>query len=198
MPGVLGRLDLLPPEDFENIDEGMRTAYVDAMKELERKGIVSAGPPGDYKGEMPDDLASLDDEALGDLLNQLSRRCGFLDVELMKAAGLKKQSEVRLTKTMARVRLMLKVDEEGKKLTGPDKDDRVEVDPRVVEASRAEVYHYTFYSVLKGIRDEAQKNWETVSRRITQRGQEVNRMRRDVNVGGVPIQGRTFVRRGHT
>jgi hypothetical protein len=198
MPGALGRLDLLPPEDFDNIEESMRSAVQDAMEELKRKGIVSAGPPGAYKGEMPNDLTSLDDEKIGDLLNQLSRWCGFLDVELAKAASLKKQSEVRLRKVMARVRLVLKVDEDNKKLTGPDKDDRVESDPRVVEASRDEVYHYTLYTVLKGVRDEAQKNWETVSRRITQRTAEMGRMRREVNVGGVPIQGRTFIRRGTT
>jgi hypothetical protein len=197
MPGTLGRLDLLPPEDLDNIETSLSSAVSDAMAEIQRKGISGAAPPRGFKGDLPDDLSSLDDEKVGNLLNNLSRWCGYLDVELSKAAALKKESEVHLAKIMARCRLTLKVDEEGKKLTGPDKDDRVEADPRVVEASRREVYHFTLYSVLKGIRDEAQKNWETVSRRITQRGQEVNRMRREVSVAGTPTMGRTFVRRPH-
>lgn len=193
--GTLGRLDLLPPEDLDNIQESLSSAVQDAMSEIQRKGIQPAGPPKGYQGEMPDNLSSLDDERVGNLLNNLSRWCGYLDTELTKAASLKKQSEVHLSKVMARVRLTIKVDEDNKKLTGPDKDDRVECDPRVVEASRREVYHFTLYTVMKGVRDEAQKNWETVSRRITQRGQEVGRMRREISVAGTPVQSRTFVRR---
>lgn len=199
MPGSLGRLDLLPPEDLDIIHDGLTTAYQDAAKALLGRGIDTAGPPQGFHGEMPANLTSLDDGRVGDLLNQLSAWCGYLDVELSKASATKHQAEAHLTTTRARIRLSLKADEEGKKLTGPDKDDRVECDPRVVEATRQELYYYTYYIILRGVRDEAQKNWETVSRRITQRGQEVGRMRRDVGVAGIPVSGgRSFVRRQQT
>lgn len=194
MPGALGRLDLLPPEEFDVIDDSLSTAVSAAMTDLAKKGVIAAGRTPSTRGEMPTDFTSLDDDKLGNLLNELSQWCGYLDTELMKAGALKKQAETHLEKVQARVRLALKVDEEGKRLTDKDKDDRTSVDPRVVEATRREIYHYTLYVVLKGIRDEAQKNWDTVSRRITQRTTEQGRQRRDVNVAGVPLQGRTFRR----
>jgi hypothetical protein len=195
MPGILGRLDLLPPESFETIDESMTLAVKDGLEAVSKKGIIHAGRPQGVTGELPADLSSLDDTALGDLLNSLSRWCGYLDTELTLAAAYKKQAEVHLAKTMARVRLTLRVDSDGKKLTDSDKNDQVEVDPRVVEASYQELYHFTVWSVVRGERDKAQKDWDTISRRITQRGQEVNRNRRDINVSNTPVHGRAFVRR---
>jgi len=195
MPGILGRLDLLPPESFETIDDSLTRAVDEGLKDVHKKGIVHAGRPQGVSGELPADLSSLDDTQLGDLLNNLSRWCGYLDTELTRAAAYKKQAEVHLAKTMARVRLTLRVDSDGKKLTDSDKNDQVECDPRVVEASYQELYHFTVWSVVRGERDKAQKDWDTISRRITQRGQEVNRTRREINVAGTPVHGRQFVRR---
>jgi hypothetical protein len=196
MSGILGRLDVLPPESFENIDDSMSRAVQDGLDAVGKKGIVHAGRPQGVTGELPADLSSLDDTKLGDLLNTLSRWCGYLDTEFTVAGANKKQAEIHLAKTMARVRLGLKVDSDGKKLTDQDKNDRVECDPRVVEASYKELFHYTIWSVIKGERDKAQKDWDTVSRFITLRGQDVNRTRREVNVAGTPLHGRHFVRRG--
>jgi hypothetical protein len=169
----------------------MSRAVQDGLDAVGKKGIIHAGRPQGVDGELPADLSSLDDTKLGDLLNSLSRWCGYLDTEFTVAGSNKKQAEVRLVKTMARVRIGLKVDPDGKKLTDQDKNDRVECDPRVVEASYQELFHYTIWSV-----DKAQKDWDTVSRFITLRGQDVNRMRRETNVAGTPLHGRHFVRRG--
>ena len=195
MSGILGRLDILPAETFEVIDESMTRAVRDGLDAVGKKGILHAGRPQGVTGELPSDLSSLDDTKLGDLLNTLSRWCGYLDTEFTVAAANKKQAEMHLVKVMARVRLTLKVDNDGKKLTDQDKNDRVEVDPRVVEASYQELFYYTIWSVVKGERDKAQKDWDTVSRFITLRGQDVNRMRRETNVAGTPLHGRHFVRR---
>lgn len=199
MPGVLPRLDLLPPEDPDVHQQQLATAYQDATTYLETRGIIAGGTiKSPYRGEMPAEITSLDDEQLGDLLNNLSVWCGYLDVELAKADASYREALKALEGLRANIRLRLKVDEEGKRLTGPDKDDRVESEPRVASATRREVYCYAIFRILRGVRDQAQKNWETVSRRITQRGQEISRMRREVNVAGVPVQGRTFVRRRPT
>jgi hypothetical protein len=195
MAGTLGRLAEMAPEDIERIHAGLTTSANDAIKQLMARGIDTPGPPESYRGEMPPNLTSMSDNEIGDLLNKLSSWCGFLDVELAKAASRKRESEDHLYSTKARIRIGFKVDEENRKLAGPDKDDRVACDPRVVEATRQDIFHYTYYMLLKGVRDEAQKNWETVSRRITQRGQEVSRLRRDGNVDNTPVAGRAFTRR---
>jgi hypothetical protein len=195
MKGVLGRLDLLPPEDIENIEESFDTVNHDAMKEVYKRGILTGAGPRGQEVVMPNSLSSLDDEQLGDLLNQVSAWCGFLEVELGKAESNYRSAQRKLNSMKARIRITLKIDEEGKKLTGPDKDDRVGCDPRVSGADREELFHYTIYRITKAARDQAQMNWETVSRRITIRGQEVQRMKRESNVAGVPTHGRTFNRR---
>lgn len=195
MAGALGPLNLMPPEDIGRIDSALSTSVQSALEELQKRGLTAARPPENFHGEMPNDLTSLDDEGIGDLLNNLSRYTGYLDTQLSIANAYLRQAEEHVKKSRARIRLTFKVDEEGKKLAVPDKDDRVEADPRIVEATRREIYYFTFYTVLKSMRDEAQRNWETVSRRITQRGQEVGRIRREGNVAGAPLQGRTFVRR---
>jgi hypothetical protein len=197
MAGSLGRIDLMPPADVDDVQEQLDTAYKDAMSELHRQGIIPATViDTGFHGEMPTDLSSLDDEDVGDLLNKLSIWCGFLDVELMKADAQHNSASTALNGLKRNIRIWFKVDEEGKRLTGPDKDDRVESDPRVVAATRKELMAYTRFKVVRGIREQAQRNWETVSRRITQRGQEISRMRRETNVAGVPVQGRTFRRPG--
>jgi hypothetical protein len=68
-------------------------------------------------------------------------------------------------------------------------------DPRFNEAKSRVLYTEAVYKLTKTIRDKAQRNWETISRRITQRGQEIDRMKRESNVAGVPIMaGRAFRR----
>jgi hypothetical protein len=96
------------------------------------------------------------------------------------------QSEKQLDFVKSRLRIGLKFDSEGKKMAVKDKDDMVEVDPRVVDANAKFLYDNTVYSLTKVLRDKSQRDWETVSRRITQRGQAIDRARRDGNVGGAP------------
>lgn len=200
MPGALGRLDLRPPEDIERGKALLTTPPGAALEYLHSRGLDLAAPPrSGYKGEMPAVLTSLDDEMLGNLLNDLSAWCAFVESELARATTERDAATEHLDFVRARVRLGLKLDEDGKKLTVQDKNDRVETDPRVVEAASRELYIESVYTLTRVIRDRAQRDWDTVSRRITQRGQEVERFKREANVAGIPVTGsRSFVRRSTT
>jgi hypothetical protein len=193
---TLGKLNLLPPEDLEVGSSRLTSAVTDAQQTLHGKGLLPVGmPAGDYKGEMPQDLTSLDDEELGDLLNHLSAWCAYVDYELAQASAQRDASNAALETSMARVRLAYKTDEEGRKLTVQEKTDLVLNDPRVNVAQSKALYCETLYTLTRVYRETAQRNWETVSRRITQRGQEVDRMKRQSNVAGVPASAtRTFRR----
>jgi hypothetical protein len=188
----LGKIDLQPPED---IDTGTRQLDVqqDALRSVYASGLVLPQVPQGYSGEMPGTLTDLDDARLGDLLNKLSGWCSFVDAELAKADSARNEAKARLEFVRARVRIMVKHYEE-KKLTNPDKDDLVSTDPRVVTSTGRHLYCEAVYSLTRAIRERAQRNWDTVSRRITQRGQEIERMRRDTNINNVPMSSRSFRR----
>lgn len=198
MPGVLGNIRLGQPEDIETINRKL-DVYGDAMKSLADIGLVPPSLPSTgYRGEMPHDFSSLDDKLLGDLLNDLSSWCDFVESEHAKALAQHRQAEEMLSSTRASVRIKLKADEEGKKLAQKDKDDRVELDGEVVNARQMELYCFTRLTVLRQMKDSSQKKWETASRQITLRGQETERLRRNESVAGVPVRTtRSFARRGH-
>lgn len=197
---TLGRLDVRPPEDM-TVGVQKMNVFQDALNSVLAKGIVEPRPSGDYRGQMPEQITLLDDEKLGDLLNNISQWCGFLEIEVSKASAMRDQSEAQLDFVRSRLRIGLRFDSDGKKLAVKDKDDMVEVDPRVVDANAKFLYDNTVYSLTKVLRDKSQRDWETVSRRITQRGQSIDRSRREGNVSGMasPAQlSRTFRRPDHT
>lgn len=193
--GTLGKLDMRPPEDPET-GASQLDVHNDALAHVQSKGIqMPALPSNGFQGVMPIDLTSLDDDELGDLLNNLSQYCGYIDVELSVAQIKLETAKAQYDFIYARVRVGVKANTEGK-MTDRDRTDLVVTDPRVVRAQAAMLYAEATYRLTKNIRDQVQRNWDTVSRRITQRGQEIERMRRETNVAGVPAQGRTFVRPG--
>lgn len=191
--GTLGRIDLMQPEDLDSGQQklGMFSA---AVQEMTNRGLVFPAHPGQYVGQMPSDLTSLTDEQLGNYLNMAGAWCAYVEAELAKAAAAKDCAVSELEFVKARVRIAIKAHDD-KKLTAKDKDDLVTTDPRVVVSISKALYTDAIYIMTKALRDKSQRDWETISRRITQRGQEIERMRRQVNVEGIPLQGRTF-RRG--
>ena len=183
--GALGNIDIQPPEDLET---GARRldVYQDAMMQVQSRGILPPGLPGSgYRGEMPRDLTSLDDDELGELLNNLSQFTGYVESELAQAQSKLDAAKSRLDFIYASIRLGVKANAEGR-LTERDKTDLVITNPRVVLAQQDILYTETIYRLTRTVKEQAQRNWETVSRRITQRGQEIERMKRDHNVAGIP------------
>lgn len=142
--------------------------------------------PG-FNGELPPSLTDLNDEQLGDLLNDFSKYAEYVGFCVARADGERADAEAAMNFLMARIRLSLREGPDGKKLAQKDKDDMVIADERVKVAMERFRYCDAVYSITKKVADNAKLAWETVSRRITQRGQEVERMRREHTVGSVPM-----------
>lgn len=197
--GSLGRLDISEPEDL-TIGSRRLSISGDATKAVLDKGLQFPALTGTFRGDLPVDITQLDDDALGDLLGKIADYCSYVDVELAKADNARKESEAQWEFVQARVRLGLRTvksfaNDPGQKLTVKDKDDMVCTDPRVVEAKSRHLYTEAVYVLTKTILRKAERNWETVSRRITQRGQDVERMKRETNVANIPQPGHRFARR---
>jgi hypothetical protein len=192
---TLGKMDLRPPADPE-AGTAQLDVYKDALAHVQSRGIMAPALPGNnYRGEMPQVLTSMDDEELGDLLNNLSQYCGYVETELSGSQTKLDTAKAQYDFLYARVRVGVKASAEGK-MTDRDRTDLVITDPRIVESQSKMLYAEAVYRLTRNVRDQVQRNWDTVSRRITQRGQEVERMRRENNVAGVPSGGRTFRRPG--
>lgn len=194
--GSLGRLSDRPAEDMET-GKRLLWVYDDAVQAVGAKGIsLPLQPTAGFSGEMPHDITSLDDNDLGDMLSKMSDYCGYVESELAKAEAARNSAQSRLEFIRAKIRLNVKATAQGR-LTNSDKNDIVTVDQDVVLATSQSLYHEAIYDLTKKTANRIQRNWETISRRITQRGQEVERMRRESNVAGVPSQAaRTFRRPG--
>jgi hypothetical protein len=141
---------------------------------------------------MPESITRVDDNALGDLLNTAGQWCGYIESELAQMRAMRDDAEGKLDALKASVRIAIKAQAEHK-LTNSDKDDLVTTDPRVIDAQAALLFHQAKYEYTKVLANNAQRDWDTISRRITQRGQEVDRMKRETNIGNTPIRS-TFMR----
>ena len=137
-----------------------------------------------FKGDLPPDITAVTDDQLGDLLNNLSQYLGFVEYKLAEAELSMTESNAKKEFIRARVRLNLKGS--GEKMTDKTKNDIVETDATVLSIEREVLYFTGYYDMLKVVRNNVHKNWETVSRRITQRGQAIERQMRGVNVGNIP------------
>jgi hypothetical protein len=161
-------------------DTGLKQLDVieDAMRSLYESGIVlPSKPQNGFNGTIPASLTDLGDDELGDLLQQLSNWCGFIGAEFAKAESELEVAKAQLEFIQSSVRIALKAHHDGR-MTVQDKTDAMRNDVRVSAAHSKYLFHFTRYNVLKSLKEMAQRSWETVSRRITQRGQDIERMRR--------------------
>lgn len=197
-----GRVDIGQPEDLEAGAQKFNTAEA-ALSAFYQRGFTPPpmpaqqqfGQPYTYAGVLPQNLPQLDDISLGSLLTQISTWLAYAEAELAKAESLRSDVENRLEFLKARIRIALKANPpEGKKLTEQDKKDWVTADPRVVQEQVNLLFTTALYEYTKSIVKTGQRDWETTSRRITQRGQEIDRMSREGSLGSVPVQSRTFHR----
>jgi hypothetical protein len=194
MGGALGRLNLMSPETMENISARLNV-YPDVLRAIQGMGIALPETPSNgYKGEMPPDITALDDEKLGILLSNLSTWCGYVEGKLAEAKVLMDSASLELEKTQAQIRVNLKSDQNGKKLTNPERDDITNSNPKIVELASKALFTEAVYNMTKVVLNNAQRNWDTASRRITQRGQQIERMKREDNVAGIPTNPSRFRR----
>ena len=157
-------------------------------------------PQNGFKGEMPDDITFLDDNALGKLLSDMSSFLGYVQTQLSIAELDMKTDNDVFEHTSAQLRIQLKNDHEtySGKLTTKDKDDLLEINQLYQGAKNRMRFSEAKYILMKTMYETKERDWNTVSRRITQMGQQVDRAKRDVNVSNIPSQFKGFSRRGHT
>lgn len=194
MGGTLPALGTIPAGDIDTSVKQIRGSYNEAVAELSRIGIPVPPVPSFESPSIQSDLSAYSDEQLGNLLNQFNIWTSFVDYRLAEIEASMLHVEMELEHVKARVRVTLPDKIDGKKLTTQDKNDRVILDPRVEDAARRLAYHEAMHRITRAVRDNFQKTWETVSRRITQRGQEVERIKRDHSVAGIPTHHQDFRR----
>lgn len=184
--GSLGRLDQVAPEDPE-VARGKFNVMEDAINAVNQLGITSLQQsPGDYM--IPSSITLLDDRQLGELLFAIGKYCGFVEEQLPKLKGDMEGAKTNLEFIQARIRIDLKSNGSEGKLTNPERDDRMLVHPMVIDAQNSVLFKEYKYQIVKAILSRCQRDWDTVSRRITQRGQDLDRGRREVGVGKQPSQ----------
>lgn len=196
MAGTLGEIQLDSPAPPEN-------AHVLLHRQQDVLNYVHGqlGVPQPYKPNesiiaLPKDLTSLSDDQLGNYLNTLGQWVNYIDYQLSHADGERQSAEAYLTYIQARVRLAIKARTGEKKPTTQDKNDVMETNQQVIEAREKSMFWEATYRLTKSLRDGVQLAWDTISRRITQRGQEVDRFRREGHVAGMPSASRAFTRIG--
>lgn len=137
-----------------------------------------------YRGELPADLTLLSDDQLGTYMGLLSEWNGYVQFQLAEADSQLSAAKAQIALVEAKLRIAYKYDEEGKKRSNPERDDCVGSDRRYVDANKNVLYWETIWRYTKAIAFRAEQAFSAVSRRITQRGQEVDRDRRTGNVTG--------------
>lgn len=164
-------------------------------QELGKKGFLGAhaapvvtdarGQTVAYTGEIPPDLTILDDRQLGWYLGMLSGWMDYVQRQLAIAQTHMSVSQAHLEATEAHLLMVHKKDpaDGDKKRSEAERKAMVLTDRRYVEAQSEAIYHETFYRYVNAIFKAADQNYNSVSRRITQRQQDIERDKRGTNVG---------------
>ena len=189
----IGSLNLLAPAEMEWGKQQLEVANI-ALQDVARRGFMfPQQPPTQYQGALPSNIIHLDDNALGDLLNGVTAWLGFAQSELAKARAARNEAEAKMNFVKARIRLAVKAAAE-KKTSNPEMDDIVTADSRYIESQRNYLYCEAVHDYTRQLVESGQRDWDTVSRRITQRGQDVERMTRGQGVSNIPVASSAFRR----
>ncbi len=137
-----------------------------------------------YRGELPPDITSLTDDQLGTYMGLLSEWNSYVQFQLAEADANLTQAKAALALTEAKLRVMHRLDDEGKKRSNPERDDYVQSEKAFVEANSLVIYWDTVWRFTRAIAWNAEHAFSTISRRITQRGQDIERQRREGGVTG--------------
>lgn len=144
------------------------------------------GAVSPYRGEIPENLSDLSDDQLGQYLAMLSLWLEYVGSQQTLADMAHKEAEVQLAFAEATIRLTYKLDEEGKKRTVQERDDMVQTDIRYIKCRGAALYLETYLALVTNRYRAASQHSKVVSRRITQRGQEIERGNRNEGIGHHP------------
>lgn len=184
------------PNNTMPIEEG-QALYEDraqrAISELTYKGFGGAKPPlmstsaGNmpYQGHIPANLPEMSDNELGYYMGLLSEWNNYVQQQLAEASVNFTKAKAILEHVEANLRIAYQVDENDRKRSNPERDDYMTSDRRYVEAKSSVIYWDTLYTSIRAVANSAEQAFAAVSRRITQRGQEIDRTNR---VGGTTQQ----------
>lgn len=176
-----------------------------ALTSFSQMGFGSATPPSvqsaagmiPYTGHVPSNLPELNDTELGHQMGLLSEWNSYVQQKLAETSVQLMKSEAVLEHVEAHLRIAYQTDDNDKKRSNPERDDYMTCDSRFVEAKSSVVYWNTLYTSIKAVANSAEQAFSAVSRRITQRGQEIDRGNRSGATTGhtnIP-QGPMFGRR---
>jgi hypothetical protein len=146
--------------------------------------VSTVAGPQPYRGELPPDLTALRDDELGTTLGLLTEWNNYVQAQLAEAQSNITIAKAELEFIEAKLRIAYQKDPtEHKKRSNPERDDYVGTDPRYVQARSDALYHERVYLFTRAMANAAEQSFSAVSRRITQRGQEIDRMGRNNGVG---------------
>jgi len=182
------------------LDDGLNAYRIrdSALVEFQKRGFSMPMAPvfqqgatsTAYQGEIPSDLTVLSDQQLGQYMSMLSLWINYVGIQMALARMEKTIAKHQLEFTEATIRLSYKRDDEGKKRTSQEREDMMRCDRRFIEANRTFVYLEAFASLIEVVYKSAEQNFNAVSRRITQRGQDQDRGNRGHSVNNTPMMPR--------
>lgn len=169
-----------------SIEEGQSLYEIKAQQAIEalkHKGFGTPTPPmmqtntglQPYQGHIPTNLPDLDDNQLGHFMGLLSEWNNYVQTQLAEASVQFTKAKAIQEHVEAKLRIAYQYDESDKKRSNPERDDFMTADRRYIEARSNVIYWDTLYTSIKAIANSAEQAFSAVSRRITQRGQEIDR-----------------------
>lgn len=165
----------------------------EAIAALKQKGFSNPNPPmmqtvggvAPYQGHIPPNLPELTDTELGHLLGLLTEWNSYVQDQLAQASVQFAKAKSILEHVEAKLRIAYQEDPDThKKRSNPERDDYMITDRRYIDAKSNVIYWDTLYTTMRAIANSAEQGFSAVSRRITQRGQEIDRGNR---TGGTNI-----------
>lgn len=168
------------------LEEGLDILDIETevLQEYEKRGFALPSCPQQmdaqgaivlYRGYIPDDLSMVGDDDLAKYMTLLSHWLEYVGTTQTLADMAHKKAEAQLNFTLSTIRLTYKTDQEGKKRTMQERDDLVQVDRRYIAAKKSALFTEEYNCLVQSVYDAARQKYKVVSRRITQRGQELER-----------------------
>lgn len=154
-----------------------------ALETFSRMGFGNATPPTvrstagpiPYTGQIPPNLPELTDTELGSYMGLLSEWNGYVQQKLAETSAQLTKAKAVLEHVEAHLRIAYQIDGNEKKRSNPERDDYMTIDSRFVDAKSSVIYWDTLYTATRAVANSAEQAFAAVSRRITQRGQEIDR-----------------------
>src|SRR3954467_177612 len=105
MAGTL-KVDLVQPADLEVGSQQLANITSYALGYVQQRGLpIPVTPASGFQGRMPPSLTALGDDELGDLVNDLSEGCAYVDGQLAIADSERQAAEADYDFRKARIRI---------------------------------------------------------------------------------------------